>query len=37
MEWIKKHLEKIWGIGIGFVIGFMLAGWMGANGMLTGF
>tara|TARA_B100000900_G_scaffold412357_1_gene433961 strand:+ start:780 stop:893 length:114 start_codon:yes stop_codon:yes gene_type:complete len=37
MDFIKKHLEKIWGIGIGFVIGFLVAGFASANGMLTGF
>ena len=37
IDFIKKHLEKIWGIGIGFVIGFMVAGWASSAGVLTGF
>jgi hypothetical protein len=37
MDWIKKHLEMIVGMGIGFVIGFMVAGWASSAGVLTGF
>jgi len=37
MVFIKKHLDKIWGFGIGFVVGFMIAGWASSAGVLTGF
>ena len=37
MDFLKKHLDKIWGIGIGFVIGFLVAGWATSAGVLTGF
>ena len=37
MDFLKKHLDKIWGMGIGFVVGFLLAGWASAAGVLTGF
>jgi len=37
MNWLKKHLDKIWGIGIGFVVGFLVAGIAASNGWLTGF
>jgi len=37
MDFLNKHLEKIWGAGIGFVAGFLLAGWMSSIGALTGF
>ena len=37
MDFLNKHLEKIWGFGIGFVVGFLIAGWASAAGVLTGF
>jgi hypothetical protein len=37
MDFFKKHLDKIWGIGIGFVVGFLVAGWASSAGILTGF
>ena len=37
MNWIKKHLKIIWGMGIGFIVGFMVAGWASSAGVLTGF
>ena len=37
MDFLNKHLEKIWGLGIGFVVGFLVAGWASAAGVLTGF
>ena len=37
MSFFKKHLDKIWGIGIGFVVGFLVAGWASSTGVLTGF
>tara|TARA_B100001059_G_scaffold216719_1_gene235363 strand:- start:271 stop:384 length:114 start_codon:yes stop_codon:yes gene_type:complete len=37
MEFLNKHLDKIWGLGLGFVIGFLVAGIAASNGLLTGF
>ena len=37
MSFFKKHLDKIWGFGIGFVVGFLVAGWASSVGALTGF
>ena len=37
MSFFKKPLDKIWGIGIGFVVGFLVAGWASSAGVLTGF
>jgi len=37
MDFLKKHLDKIWGLGIGFVVGFLVAGWASSVGALTGF
>tara|TARA_R100001377_G_scaffold85327_2_gene71643 strand:+ start:2971 stop:3084 length:114 start_codon:yes stop_codon:yes gene_type:complete len=37
MDFLKKHFDKIWGLGIGFVVGFLVAGWASSAGVLTGF
>jgi len=37
MDFLKKHLDKIWGFIFGFVVGFMIAGWASSAGVLTGF
>ena len=37
MDWFKEHLDIIWGFGIGFVVGFLMAGWASSAGVLTGF
>lgn len=37
MDFLNKHFDKIWGLGIGFVVGFLLAGWASSAGVLTGF
>ena len=31
------RVVKRWGFGIGFVVGFLIAGWASAAGVLTGF
>tara|TARA_Y100000310_G_scaffold121084_1_gene119860 strand:- start:1326 stop:1436 length:111 start_codon:yes stop_codon:yes gene_type:complete len=35
MDWLKEHLDKIWGAGIGFVVGFLFATLCAAQGWLT--
>ena len=37
METLKKHFDKIWGVLLGFVVGFLVAGVASAHGWLTGF
>ena len=37
MDFLKKHLDKIWGFVVGFVVGFLIAGWASSAGVLTGF
>jgi len=37
VDFLKKHLDKIWGFIFGFVVGFMIAGWASSAGVLTGF
>ena len=37
MDFFKKHLDKIWGLVLGFVAGFLVAGWASSAGVLTGF
>jgi hypothetical protein len=37
MNFLNKHFDKIWGLCIGFIIGFLVAGIAASNGLLTGF
>ena len=37
IETLKKHLDKIWGVLLGFVVGFLVAGFASSYGLLTGF
>jgi hypothetical protein len=36
MDFLTTHLDKIWGIGVGFVAGFLIATWASSAGLLTG-
>ena len=37
METFKKHFDKVWGVLLGFVVGFLVAGFASSYGLLTGF
>ena len=37
MELLKEHLDKVWGALLGFVVGFLVAGFASSYGLLTGF
>ena len=37
MDWLKTHLKEIVWFGLGWIVGFLMTGFMSANGMLTGF
>ena len=37
MEWLMGHIKEIVFFGLGFVVGFLVAGFAAANGALTGF
>jgi len=37
MNWIMNHIKEIVLVGLGFIVGFIVAGIAAANGALTGF
>ena len=37
MDWLKAHVKEIVWFGLGWVIGFLVAGFAAANGAQTGF
>lgn len=37
MKWLMGHIKEIVFFGLGFVVGFLVAGFAAANGVLTGF
>tara|TARA_B100000519_G_C13948669_1_gene299652 strand:- start:449 stop:562 length:114 start_codon:yes stop_codon:yes gene_type:complete len=37
MDWLMKHTKEIVWFGLGWIIGFIVAGIASANGWLTGF